>query len=269
VLPDQNPEPEISEEDAIAQWREHIGTPFPSNYTAKFELQQRMHLHFRGEENTRAGRHPEFAEYRIKNAKRLFDILRTTDLHAVRLLVDVSYLECRLLRLIGKFDECRQLCQSMPVYLWDHATLQEYVWATKRDSYPHQRFRVFKNEEDRAMVQRFVQSAKESYRNDLELWSARRDSETKPPPPSKSQAISGVLILAVPYSVAWWYYESLGLLGAAAVYVAGIVGMTLIVGLLLAPFTGKTLTWHERIKAWESLNPRPVCRISERPDPVA
>ena len=269
MMPDPDAEPPIPEDKLIAQWRDHIGTPFPSEHTIKFELQQRMQLHFRGEENARAERHPEFAEYRSMNAQRLFEILRTTDLRAARLLVEATYLECRLLRLTGRFDECRQLCQSMPVYRWDYATLQEYIWATKRDDYPHQRFRLFKDEEDRAMVERFVRAARETYQEDLETWTARKDSENKPPPLTKAHTVLGVVTLGIPYVVAWSFYDSVGLLGAAAVYFVGIILMALILGALTAPFTSRPQTQHERVKEWERANPRPVCRISEGPDPVA
>lgn len=269
MFPDPDAEPAASEADLVAQWREHIGTPFPNNHTLKYELQQRIQLHFRGEESVRAGSHPEFAEYRAKNAQRLFEILRTADLRAARLLVDVNYLECRLLRLTGKFDECRQLCQSMPVYSWDYAMLQEYIWATKRDDYPYERFRAFKDEEDRLMVQRFVQSARQNYEEDLAGWIARRDAETKPPPPSKAQTILAVFTLGIPYLIAWSFYDALGLLGAAAVYVVGIIAMCLVIGLLIAPFSSKFKSQTDRVKEWEAVSPRPICRVSERPDPVA
>jgi hypothetical protein len=262
MMPDPDAEPPVSEADLVAQWREHICTPFPSNYTIKFELQQRVQLHFRGEESVRAGRHPEFAEYRAKNAQRLFEILRTADLRAARLLVDVNYLECRLLRLTGQFDECRQLCQSMPVYSWDYATLQEYIWATKRDDYPYERFRAFKDEEDKLMVQRFVQSARIAYEEDLAKWTSRRDEETKPPPLSRRDMIMGGFAFGVPYVAAWLSWTSVGIVGAVVIFFAGLI----VLWLMFAPFMAKTKLPRERVKDWESLNPRPVSRISDKPD---
>lgn len=264
MIPDPDAEPPIPEDKLIAQWRDHIGTPFPSEHTIKFELQQRMQLHFRGEENARAERHPEFAEYRSKNAQRLFEILRTADLRAARLLVNVDHLECRLLRLIGKFDECRQLCQSMPVYLWDYQMLQEYIWASKRDSYPHQRFRFFKDEDDKAKVQRFVESARESYEKDLGEWTTRREVETKMPPPTKFEKALYFTTLGVPLLTAFYFYEAVGLIAAVGIYVAGILVMLL----LLSPFTSKIKTKEDLVKEWEAENPKPMCRISDKPDTI-
>lgn len=268
MLPDPDAEPPVSEAILVAQWREHIGTPFPSNYTIKFELQQRVQLHFRGEEGVRAGRHPEFAEYRAKNAQRLFEILRTADLRAARLLVDVNYLECRLLRLTGKFDECRQLCQSMPVYSWDYAMLQEYIWATKRDDYPHERFRAFKDEEDKSMVQRFVQSARLAYEEDSANWTARREQETKPAPMSDRSYrmfMNGfVLLLALSAACAIWSGMAsssvlVGVLVGVAAFFVGLIALAVAV-------SGGGPSTRERIQEWENANPRPVSRISDKPD---
>lgn len=268
MMPDPDAEPPVSEADLVAQWREHICTPFPSNYTIKFELQQRVQLHFRGEESVRAGRHPEFAEYRAKNAQRLFEILRTADLRAARLLVDVNYLECRLLRLSGKFDECRQLCQSMPVYSWDYAMLQEYIWATKRDDYPHERFRAFKDEEDKSMVQRFVQSARQTYEEDLADWTARREQETKPAPMSDRSyrlfmaGFSLLLVLSAGCGIWSGIALSSVLVGALAGVVTFFVGL---ITLAVALSKGKS-TQQDRIKEWEASSPRPACRIGDRPN---
>lgn len=262
MMPDLNAAGPDSEPDLVAQWCQHIGTPFPSNYTIKFELQQRVQLHFRGEESVRAGRHSEFAEYRAKNAQRLFEILRTADLRAARLLVDVNYLECRLLRQTSKFDECRQLCQSMPVYSWDYAMLQEYIWATKRDDYPHERFRAFKDEQDKLMVQRFVQSARIAYEEDLAKWTSRRDEETKPPPLSRRDMIMGGFAFGVPYVAAYLSWTSVGIVGAIVIFFAGLI----VLWLMFAPFMAKTKLPRERVRDWESLNPRPVSRISDKPD---
>jgi hypothetical protein len=268
MLPDPDAEAPVSEADLVAQWREHIGTPFPSNYTIKFELQQRVQLHFLGEESVRAGRHPEFAEYRAKNAQRLFEILRTADLRAARLLVDVNYLECRLLRLTGKFHECRQLCQSMPVYSWDYAMLQEYIWASKGDDYPHERFRAFKDEEDKLMVQRFVQSAQVAYEEDLAQWTARREQETKPAPMSDRSYrmfMNGFVLLLVLSAVcATWS----GMASSSVLVGVLVGGATFFVGLiaLAVAFSGGGPSPRERIQKWENANPRPVSRISDKPD---
>ena len=272
MLPDTDPDPRQSEQELLAMWGEHIGSEFPSKYTIKEELQARVQLHFRGEENERAGQHPEFAEYRAKNAERLFEILRTADLRAARLLVDVNHLECRLLRLVGKFEECRQLCQSMPVYSWDYEMLQEYIWATKRDDYPHQRFRVFKDQDDKAMAERFVAAALNTYESDLESWTARREEETKPPPLTDWQ-----YKLLVDYS----FWLSCLIAAASGIFVAtssagpiiGTIAAILVylvshatLALLFACFGIKGKSRAERIKEWETANPRPVCRISINPN---
>jgi hypothetical protein len=262
MLPDPDAERAQSEQDLIAQWGDYIGCPFPSEYSEKFELQQRISLHFSGEENARAGRYPEFAEHRADNAQRLFELLRTMDLRKARLIVSVDYLECRLLRLLGKFDEARQLCQSMPVYLWDYSMLQEYIWATKRDPVPYERSKIFEDEADREMVRRFVESAKKTHEEDLRKWEARREQETQPPPATKVQTLLYVLTMGIPYVAAAMMWDTVGLFGAVAIFFVGVFLMLLVI----SPFASHIKTQRERLQEWESLNMRPICRISDKPD---
>ncbi len=140
--------------------------------------------------------------------------------------------------------------------------LQEYIWASKGDDCPHERFRAFKDEEEKLMVQRFVQSAQVTYEEDLAKWMTRRDEETKPTPLSKRDAILGGVVFGVPYVAAWLSWTSVGVVGAVVVFFAGL----LILALIAAPFMAKNKLPRESVKDWESIHPRPVSRISDKPD---
>jgi hypothetical protein len=135
-------------------------------------------------------------------------------------------------------------------------------------NYPHERFRAFKDEEDKLMVQRFVQSAEVAYEEDLAQWTARREQETKPAPMSDRSYrmfMNGFVLLLVLFAVcATWS----GMASSSVLVGVLVGGATFFVGLiaLAVTFSGGGPSPRERIQEWENANPRPVSRISDKPD---
>lgn len=264
---------EPTEPELVVRWAPFIGEQFPNEITPEEEIKIRLSIHFSGENNVRLGKFPELTEIRYINAQRLFEMLRLNKTPKFLFFLDTPWFEARLLRLTSRFDECRMLCQSSPIYSWDFQMLREYLWASVGDSRPHIATDFVKEPEQKQKITQTVEYATGLYQNSLAEWEKNRlkAKQDNKQPLSNFRMLIFVGCLCASY---FYGYKILGepfkgILGETiGQLVAGFVGM--FVGMI---FTGIIMVFMDRGKKtqdeldaeWVNANPRPKLRISDKP----
>ena len=246
------PEPSDSKEHALLERVE------ASDAMAN-ERKLRCALLEESETNLREGRHPALQPRRARNMQLLFDLLRQSQapLHTD------FWLEARLLRLMERHDQCRQLCQSRPIHDWTFDVLQEFVWANRGDSFPYPRRSGFPNEQDADAANQLFTAAKTLYGAKCYEWQQAHDAVAKQTPKEQRVSIvSGVGLFAVLAAaiVVWNIYN-----GWVAFFVF-IIGGALVMSLL----GDDREMVQKRVKAWTKENPKPLAmRLALYHEPLA
>jgi hypothetical protein len=144
----------------------------------KNEKQLRLSLLMASEQNIRDRKFPDLHARRSRNMQTLFELLRQS--HVPSVLNDDFWLEARLLRLLERHDQCRQLCQTRPMYEWTFAVLQEFVWASRGDSCPYPRRTAFENESDVQTANQLFLAAKTLHESKCYQWQQAYDAMQAP-----------------------------------------------------------------------------------------
>jgi hypothetical protein len=270
---EENPARESTEAEMLSRWMPFIDKKFPAEIDSVKELKIRWGLHFTGENNTRAGLFPELAEIRLTNAKRLFEIIRQVEIPKFLIFSDSPWLETRLLRLTGRFEECRQLCQAIPIYSWDYLMLREYIWASQGDSYPHQATDFVTDVGQKKKILETVEYAKAQFDKNLAEWEEAREIAKKG---NKTPVSTGGLIIFLGCIAASYFIgveflgEKISLVAGNDIgkLIAGIAGM--VVGMIflgsLFGRAGRGNKSQADFEAeWLKNNPPPKFRISDKP----
>jgi hypothetical protein len=234
--------------------REHLLLDLvESDSTTMDAIGARMEVLKESERNMRGGHFPELYPRRLRNMQLLFDLLRSQRSTGDGFL----WLESRLLRLMEKHDQCRQLCQAVPMYRWSFPALQEFVWASRGDSFPYDRHANFQHEDEAALAGQLYEAAKTMHESKCYQWQQAHDATAKPN--EREQAVSwrngfivfAVLIVAV---IGWYFYG----------WMAGL--MAFVGGGLLLNFAGDDDEMiKERMAQWRRDNPRPVMHLTRAP----
>lgn len=218
-----------------------------SGAQAAGELALRKWLMQISENNMREDLYPELYPRRFRNMQLLFDLLRSNRTpHSADF-----WLEARLLRLMEKHDQCRQLCQTQPMHEWAFATLQEYVWAGRRDSHPYHRYSEFESAEDAQVAAQLFAAAKTLYEAKCFQWQQAHDAAARPTHEEQklSRRNSVGLVLTLGFSVAAWYF--FGWLPALGVFTIGSWLNFIVQG-------DSNVALGLRMNEWVYNNPRPV-----------
>lgn len=212
------------------------------------ERQLRLSLLKASEKNIRDGKFPELHARRSRNMQALFELLRQS--HTPSVLDDDVWLEARLLRLMERHDQCRQLCQTRPMYEWTFAVLQEFVWASRGDSFPYHRRSEFDNERDVQAANQLFLAAKTLHESKCYQWQQAHDA-AKAPNEAEARATKRtdiglwVIIIAAVllwYSYAWW---------------VGLMVFFFGCSILFGAFNDGKEMAKVRMKAWCKENPKP------------
>jgi hypothetical protein len=264
---------EPTEPELVARWAPFIGEQFPNEITPEEEIKIRLSIHFSGENNARLGKFPELTEIRYINAQRLFEMLRLNKTPKFLFFLDTPWFEARLLRLTSRFDECRKLCQSSPIYSWDFQMLREYLWASAGDSRPHLATDFVKDPEQRQKITQTVEYATGLYQNSLAEWEKNRLKAKQ----DNKQPLSnfGMLVFFGCIGASYFLGHKIlgepfeGILGETiGRFVAGFVGMfvgMILAGLIMGFMDRGKKTQDELDAEWVNANPRPKLRISDKP----
>jgi hypothetical protein len=147
-----------------------------AGHSVSGELGARMELLLESEKNMRNGLFPELYPRRFRNMEQLFDLFRSSR----SLPEQTLWQEARLLRLMERYEQCRQLCQSQPMYEWSFHALQEFIWAGRRDNFPYLRFCEFESESDIALAEQHLAAATTMHQAKCYQWHQAREAESKP-----------------------------------------------------------------------------------------
>lgn len=233
------PEPSESKEHSMLDAVE-------ASYVVADERRARCKLLEEAEANMREGNFPDLYPRRCRNMQLLFDLLRQS---RVPLPADF-WLEARLLRLMDKHDQCRQLCQSRPMYDWTFDVLQEFVWASRGDPYPYERRKDFNSDGDKVAATQLYGAAKTLHDAKCYQWQQAHDAAAKPAPKearASQRTEVGSVITLVACALAWYFYS-----GWAA-FVVFLIFSTL---LFVVFSDGKDMV-HDRMTLWAKDNPKP------------
>jgi hypothetical protein len=250
------PEPRDSKEHALLDSVE-AGLFSPNERYARGRLLEES------EKNMRSGAFSELYPRRSRNMQLLFDLMRsgTTPRR------DDGYLEVRLLRLMDKHDQCRQLCQSVPMYDWTFGMLQEFVWASRGDSFPYPRYTGFPTKEDAMAAHQLYTAARTLHESKCYQWQQAHDAAARPTADerklSKRNDIGMWLTLGAT-GVAWYFF------GWLPSFAAMTIGFWL--NYIVMGDSGEAI--KRRMAEWVYQNPRPpnMCltlehRPEDRPPP--
>lgn len=214
------------------------------------ERKARLDLLEESERNIREGRFPDLYPRRLRNMQLLFDLLRAEKTSYS----DFLWLEARLLRLMERPDQCRQLCQAQPMYTWTFSALQEFVWAGRGDSFPHVRHVKFQNEEESALAAQLFEAAKTMHEAKCYQWQQAHDAAAKPN--DREDLVGwrngGLLLLILVATAAGWYF--LGWQAAVVAFVGG--------SLLLGMLGDEDELIEDRMSKWRKENPRPTMHLT-------
>ncbi len=208
------------------------------------EIAARTRLLIESEDNIRKGLFPDLYARRARNMRLLFDLLRQSDR------ASDLWLEARLLRLTERHDQCRQLCQSLPMYEWTFDVLQEFVWAGRGDSFPYERRSEFQDERDAATATQLFNAAHTLHSASCYQWQQAHDREKKLTP--REERVSwrngiGLFVSLVAAIVVWNVYS--GWL-AIVVFAGGAMLVEMIFG------DDKEMV-KKRMAVWLKHNPKP------------
>jgi hypothetical protein len=236
------PEPSESREHALLDFVE-------SGVGRREEKKARLDLLEESERNIRGGHFPDLYPRRLRNMQVLFDLLRTERTSYSSSL----WLEARLLRLMERHDQCRQLCQGEPMYNWTFPALREFVWASRADSFPYDRSTDFQNEGDAKLAAQLFEAAKTMHEAKCYQWQQAHDEASKPNDHEDlvSWRNGGLFLLVMVATAAGWYF-----LGWQAALVA-FVGGSMLLGML----GDENELIKERMAQWCSKNPRPQMHL--------
>jgi hypothetical protein len=213
------------------------------------ETGARLDLLVESEKNMRNGLFPELYPRRFRNMEHLFDLFRSSR----SLPEQTLWQEARLLRLMERYEQCRQLCQGHPMYEWSFPALQEFIWAGRRDSFAYPRLTEFENEEDAAHAGQLFAAAKTLYESKCYQWQQAHDEEAKPNAYEQRvtwrNTIVAVMMLAS--GGAGWYF--FGWIAAIVAFFGG--------GLLLDWSGDEDELIKKRMTRWCRENPRPKMRL--------
>ena len=210
------------------------------------ERRARCKLLEESEKNMRANAFPHLYPRRSRNMQLLFELLRQCNAPHY----SDFWLEARLLRLTDRHDQCRQLCQSRPMYDWTFDVLQEFVWAGRGDCYPYERRTDFLSDEERAMAGQLYTAAGTLHDAKCYQWQQAHAAAAKPTPKEQRTSLItgvGLFIIFIAAIVAWNVYS--GWI-ALTVFCVGS-------GLLFTMFGDDTDMVRERMAAWTKQNPKP------------
>jgi len=221
------------------------------------EMGGRMSLLLESEKNMRNGFFPELYPRRFRNMQLLFELFRSSR----SLPGETLWQEARLLRLMEKHEQCRQLCQSHPMYEWSFPAMQEFIWAGRCDSFPYRRLSEFENGEDSAVAGQFFAAAKTLYESKCYQWQQAHDAEAKPN--DREQRVSWrngfVVVLVLAATGAGWYF--FGWIAAIVAFAGG--------GMLLDWSGDEDDLIKARMTRWCRENPRPTMRLKLTHDHAA
>lgn len=256
---------EPTEPELVARWAPFIGESFPEEITSEQEIKIRLEIHFSGESNARIGRFPELAEIRVINAQRLFELLRQNKTPKYLFFLETPWFEARLLRLTSRFEECRKLCQSSPIYSWDYQMLREYLWASLGDSHPHVATDFAKDPDQRQKITETVEYATGLYHNALVEWEKTREQARR----DNRKPLSNVGMLVFFGCIAAAFFVSKNIFGEKiGPFLAGFFGIFL--GMIFAFVVIAIMDWGKKTQSeldaeWVKANPQPKLRISDKP----
>jgi len=213
------------------------------------EIVARMKLLVESEENMRNGFFPELYPRRFRNMQLLFELFRTSQSRPGESL----WLEARLLRLMENYEQCRQLCQSHPMYEWNFPALQEFIWAGRRDSFAYPRLTEFENEADAALAAQLFAAAQTLYESKCYQWQQAHDGAAKPNDYEQRVTWRNTIVAVLMFvsGGAGWYF-----FGWVAAIVAFFGG-----GLLLDWSGDEDELIKKRMARWLRENPRPKMRL--------
>jgi hypothetical protein len=217
-----------------------------SGHFGSDERRARCKLLEESEKNMRANVFPELYPRRSRNMQLLFELLRQSYTPHY----SDFWLEARLLRLTDRHDQCRQLCQSRPMYDWAFDVLQEFVWAGRGDCYPYERRTDFLSDEERTIASQLYTAAKTLHDAKCYQWQQAQDAVAKPNDKERRVSfVSGIGLFAVVVAsiVAWNIYSGWVALAVFA------IGSTLVANLL---GDDRELI-AQRMAQWRRENPRP------------
>ena len=210
------------------------------------EQRARSELLEASEKHMREGLYGDLYPRRRRNMELLFELLRQSDRGNT---MDL-WLEARLLRLLERFDQCRQLCQSLPMYEWTFSTLQEFVWAGRGDSFPYPRRSAFADDQDAATASQLSVAAKTLHDARCYQWQQAHDEEAKPTgKESRLYLLTsiGLFVMFIAAIIAWNIYS-----GWIALLVF-VIGSTIWCNCVGADTDLK----RARMAAWTRANPKP------------
>lgn len=264
---------EPTEPELVARWAPFIGENFPEEITSEQEIKIRFGIHFSGESNARMGRFPELAEIRVINAQRLFELLRQNKTPKYLFFLETPWFEARLLRLTSRFEECRKLCQSSPIYSWDYQMLREYLWASLGDSHPHVATDFAKSPEERQRISETVEYAKDLHQQAWADWEKNREQakQDRKKPLSNAGMIVFVGCPAALFFIGGKFLgESFGgifgeSMGPFLARCAGIILGMILAGFIIGFMNRGHKTQDECDAEWVKGNPPPKFRISDKP----
>lgn len=235
-----------SEPESNITW-EHVGLDSveSSNFNGD-ERRARSDLLESSEKHMREGLYADLYPRRRRNMELLFELLRQSD----RVDAVDFWLEARLLRLLERFDQCRQLCQSRPMYEWTFSTLQEFVWAGRRDSFAYPRRSVFTDDQDTATASQLYVAAKTLHDARCYQWQQAYDEEAKPT--SKESRLSvvtgtGLFVIFIAAIIAWNIYS--GWIALLVFVIGSMVWCNL--------FDDDADLKRKRMAVWTRENPKP------------
>jgi hypothetical protein len=213
------PEPSDSKEHSLLEAAE-------AGHFVPDERHIRTKLLEESEKNMRANMFPDLYPRRSRNMDALFELLRQC--YTPR--YDDFWLEARLLRLMDKHDQCRQLCQSRPMCDWSFDVLQEFVWASRGDCYPYERRTDFQMEEENNLATQLYAAAKTMHDAKCYQWQQAHDAATKPN--EKEGRISwfngiGIFVTLVATGLTWFFvtwWAALIVFGIGSNVALGVVG---------------------------------------------
>lgn len=240
------PEPSDSREHALLDLVE-------SDVSKSEETKARLQLLEESERNIREGHFPDLYPRRLRNMQLLFDLLRAEKTSCS----DSLWLEARLLRLMERHDQCRQLCQAQPMYKWTFSALQEFVWAGRGDSFPHDRRAGFQNDEETALAAQLYEAAKTMHEAKCYQWQQAHDAEAKPNDHEDlvGWRNGGLFLLILAATAAGWYFI------AWQAAVVALIGGSLLLGML----DSDDELIKDRMAKWCRENPRPSMILRSGP----
>jgi hypothetical protein len=206
----------------------------------------RLNLLKESERNIREAQFPELHARRSRNMQLLFELLRRS-----RVPTDSDFwLEARLLRLLERHDQCRQLCQTIPMYEWTFDVLQEFVWAGRGDSFPYPRRTPFENPQDAELASQLFAAAKTLYESKCYQWQQAHDAAAALEPEearASKRTDIGLVITLIAAALSWYFW------GWWAAFAAFVIGSSLLFGV----FDDSKDLVRARMKRWCQANPKP------------